>query len=229
MFGDRSYYVGSGLRGEPEDAMDATSSRLERIQNIFTLCGNYREISRDRTPIPVKKRFDSFDPHSSPVKTLDEDSTLKKSSNEISAESLMNKIRDSDELSVDSKENYESLEVSTGGDLVEVYVKWEVSKEHAGKFITTLKVVKDATLADLRKLIEIHLGAEKQAFTFLVLGDPTGAPVSREKEATVHASKLPICNQIRGHLACLRPVKGIQGPNHVPFSPLENILNVTAR
>ncbi|GFY85431.1 P-loop containing nucleoside triphosphate hydrolases superfamily protein [Actinidia rufa] len=81
-------------------------------------------------------------------------------------------------------------------------------EQHKGRFITTLKVVKDATLADLRKLIEIHLGAEKQAFTFLVLGDhPNGAPVPREKEATLQASKLPICNQLRGHLACLHPVK----------------------
>ncbi|GFY93130.1 P-loop containing nucleoside triphosphate hydrolases superfamily protein [Actinidia rufa] len=113
-----------------------------------------------------------------------------------------------DEIAVDSKENYNPLEVSSS-DSLEVYVKWEASKEqHKGRFITTLKVVKDATLADLRKLIEIHLGAEKQAFTFLVLGDhPNGAPVPREKEATLQASKLPICNQLRGHLACLHPVK----------------------
>lgn len=59
--------------------------------------------------------------------------------------------------------------------------------------------------------------------------DPTGAPVPREKEATVRTSKLPICNnQIRGHLACLRPVKGIQSPaHHLPLSPLENKLPLT--
>ena len=51
-----------------------------------------------------------------------------------------------------------------------MYVKWEASKENPGKFITTLKVVKDASLADLRKLIEIYLGADNQAFTFLMLG-----------------------------------------------------------
>ncbi|GFY81707.1 P-loop containing nucleoside triphosphate hydrolases superfamily protein [Actinidia rufa] len=140
---------------------------------------------------------------------------------------LETKIQDSGGIAVHSKENYNPLEVSSG-DSIEVYVKWEVSKEHTGKFITTLKVVKDATLADLRKLIEIHLGAEKQAFTFLVLGDPNGAQVPREKEAALQASKLPICNQLRGHLACLRPVKVIQGPNHLPFSPLQNIRNVTA-
>ncbi|XP_058201957.1 kinesin-like protein KIN-10A [Rhododendron vialii] len=212
---------GLGLRGEMDDSKDTDSFRRMRIQNIHRLCGNYREVSSQHStsPVPVKKRFDSYDPHSSPVRTIGEDNKLKL------AESHVNKIRNSD----DSKENYSSLQVRSepSDDMVEVYVKWEVSKEHQGKFITTLKVVKDATLADLRKLIEIHLGAE---FTFLVLGDPTGAPVAREEEATVPVSKLPICNQLRCHLACLRPVKGIQAQNHhIPFTSMENILNVTAR
>ncbi|GFY82764.1 plastid-lipid associated protein PAP [Actinidia rufa] len=194
---------------EPENATDSASSRRSRIQNIFTLCGNYRELSQHgTTPDLVEKGFGSFDPHSSLVRTTGEDS---------------------DERAVDSKENYNSLEMRND-DLVEVYVKWEVSKDHQGKFITTLKVVKDATLSDLRKLIEIRLGSEKQAFTFLALGDPTGAPVAIEKELTVLASKLPICNQLRGHLACLRPATGIQGPSHhLPCSPLQNILNITGR
>ncbi|KAH7857563.1 hypothetical protein Vadar_014050 [Vaccinium darrowii] len=219
---------GLGFRGEMENAEDTDSFRRMRIQNIHRLCGNYRELpsQHSTTPVPVEKRFDPDDPHSSPVRTIGEDNKLKL------AELQVNKIRHSDEIVMDSKENYNSFQGRSelSGDTVEVYVKWEVSKEHQGKFITTLKVAKDATLADLRKLIEIHLGAEKQAFTFLVLGDPTGAPVAREKEGTVPASKLPICNQLQCHLACLRPVKGIQAPNHyTPFSPLENILNVTAR
>ncbi|GFY82783.1 P-loop containing nucleoside triphosphate hydrolases superfamily protein [Actinidia rufa] len=194
---------------EPENATDSASSRRSRIQNIFTLCGNYRELSQHgTTPDLVEKGFGSFDPHSSLVRTTGEDS---------------------DERAVDSKENYNSLEMRND-DLVEVYVKWEVSKDHQGKFITTLKVVKDATLSDLRKLIEIRLGSEKQAFTFLALGDPTGAPVAIEKELTVLASKLPICNQLRGHLACLRPATGIQGQSrHLPCSPLQTILNITGR
>ncbi|CAL2254153.1 unnamed protein product [Prunus armeniaca] len=68
---------------------------------------------------------------------------------------------------------------------IEVYLKWEASKENPEKFITTLKVVKDASLADLRKLIAIYLGADNQAFIFLMLGDPTGASVPKEKEATI--------------------------------------------
>ncbi|KAA8548912.1 hypothetical protein F0562_000596 [Nyssa sinensis] len=223
------------------------SSRRLRIQNIFTLCGNYRELSQHTTiPIPAKKRFEDFDPDSSPVRTIGEDSTVQKSFNEISqlhesvaadplaSNKLENKqkltqpqihnIRDSDERVLESKENF-NPEKEITGDQVEVYVKWEASKENPGKFISILNVAKDSTLADLRKLIEIHLGADKQAFTFLVFGDPTGAPVPREKEATLQASKLPICNnQLGSHLACLRPVKGSQCPNHIPFSPLENKL-----
>ncbi|GMP77530.1 hypothetical protein CsSME_00033784 [Camellia sinensis var. sinensis] len=224
----------------PENSKDAASSRRVRIQNIFTLCGNYRELSQqhNRTPFPAKKRFDSFDSHSSPVRAIGEDSVVKNLANLLVSDKAenkqkltdprMNKIQDS-EIAAHLKENYNPFEESNGGDTVEVYVKWEVSKENPGKFITTVKVVKDATLADLRKLIEIHLGAENQAFTFLVLGDPTGAPVPREKEATVPTTKLPICNQL-GRLACLRPVKGgIQRPNHnLPLSPLKNVLNVTA-
>lgn len=59
------------------------------------------------------------------------------------------------------------------------------------------------------------------------LQDPAGAPVVNEKEATIQASKLPICNShISSHLACLRPIKkAIQQPNHVPFSSLENKLS----
>ncbi|XP_052206359.1 kinesin-like protein KIN-10A [Diospyros lotus] len=237
--------AGLGLSSEPENPKEAAASRQRRIQNIFTLCGNYRELSQhSRTPIPVKKSSESFGFHSSAVKLFGDDSTMKRSSNEISADVLVldkpdnkqkhaepktNKIQDPKEFAVASKENNPPLEASTG-DLLEVYVKWEVSKENIGKFITNLKVQKDATLADLRKQINSHLGADKQGFTFLELGDPTGAPVAREKEATMQASKLPICSQLRGHLACLRPVKGILAPppRHLPLNPLENILNVTA-
>ena len=50
----------------------------------------------------------------------------------------------------------------------------------------------------------------------------------REEEGTIKVSKLPVCNnRLHGHLACLRPVKGVvQFPNHMPFSSLDNILSV---
>ncbi|KAI5333254.1 hypothetical protein L3X38_023384 [Prunus dulcis] len=151
----------SGNPGE-EDGKGGPDDRLVGIRNIFTLCGNYRELSQHvTTPAPtvasVKSETDRRD--------------------------------------------------------TEVYVKWEASKENPGKFITTLKVVKDASLANLRKLIAIYLGADNQAFTFLTLGDPTGASVPKEKEATIQATKLPLCNnKSNGYLASLRPLKGMQSP-----------------
>uniref|UniRef100_A0A7N0V9N8 Uncharacterized protein n=1 Tax=Kalanchoe fedtschenkoi TaxID=63787 RepID=A0A7N0V9N8_KALFE len=117
---------------------------------------------------------------------------------------------------------------SNCADEVEVYVKWEASKENAGKFITTLNLRKEASLADVRKLIEIHLGADNISFAFLVLGDPTGAPIPKEKETAMQVSQLPICNnQLEGHLACLRPLNGARLPTCLPFTPLENKLPIT--
>ncbi|XP_047310628.1 kinesin-like protein KIN-10A [Impatiens glandulifera] len=177
------------------------------IQNIFSLCGNYREVLSQQQ----QEHNNMIE-----VAAVGDDDFSNNNNN--------------------SKENKNPYSSSSIGDLVDVYVKWEVSmrdQQHAGKFITTLKVTRNATLADLRKQIEMHLllvGAsdkkQQQSFTFLVLGDPTGAPVDREKEATVQASKLPVCNE--GHLACLRPTKGAiihhQGVSNyhhlLPLSPI---------
>ncbi|KAM7485389.1 hypothetical protein LguiA_001398 [Lonicera macranthoides] len=210
-------HVGNGLRNESQNGKNEAFSRQKRIQNIFTLCGNYRELSQhNTTPIPTSKM--SYNENLVASDQFE---------NKENLQEKISKISGFDEMkSFDSKENYNPLSENTND--LEVYVKWEASKENPGKLISTIKVVKDATLADLRKLIEIHLGADNQAFTFLVLGDPSGAPVPREKEGTIKASKLPVCNnRLHGHLACLRPVKEVvQCPNHMPFSSLENILSV---
>ncbi|KAL6185139.1 hypothetical protein ACLB2K_041274 [Fragaria x ananassa] len=195
--------IGEDGKGGPDD-------RLVRIRNIFTLCGNYRELSQHITsPSPTLKPLASFQSESD------------------------------NEMSLASKENYNPSNDGSDGTNAdsEVYVKWEASKENPGKFITTLRVVKDASLADLRKLIEIYLGVDNQAFNFLVLGDPTGAVVPKEKEATIQATKLPLCNgDTNGYLACLRPLKGTQGMHSpiqqlpltpLPLSSLENRLPVT--
>ncbi|KAL8227384.1 hypothetical protein R6Q57_017216 [Mikania cordata] len=164
--------------GSESECVDTASSRQLRIQNIFTLCGNYRELSQH--------------------------TETNKNSETMS----------------DSKENCSPL---SGNDVVEVIVKWE-----GGKVITTLRLVKDATLADLRKLIEIHLAADNQAFTFLVA--PIGGDVKEAEEASLLASKLPRCNngQMRKqqHVACLRPAK----TNHIntPFISLENKLPLSS-
>ncbi|KAK8548648.1 hypothetical protein V6N13_054574 [Hibiscus sabdariffa] len=179
------------------ESTDSDTSRLLRIQNIFTLCGNQRELSHQTiNPTPAKSAItETIDPHWSSV-MVDPDDSVVKSLN---------------------KENQIPSDECTDGQ-IDVYVKWESSKENPGKFITTLKVTQGATLADLRKLIDIYLDVDNQPFTFLVLGDPTGATVLKENEAIVKASKLPICNN--GYLACLRPAKGHQ-TNHLPLSPLQ--------
>ncbi|XP_043707696.1 kinesin-like protein KIN-10A [Telopea speciosissima] len=272
--------VTPGVMGELENAKDAVSARRTRIQNIFMLCGNHRELGQNvRIATPYPKRPLASDIQSSPVTTADGESVkMKPPSNRISelqtvyvpefglsdqvladvtaknitgtpnpapvakplttlkfvdeqksAEAVpLNRNRwFSSEMAQDSKENNRPEDRNTD-DLVELYVKWEASKENSGKFIMKLNVEKDSSLADLRKLIETRLvedNATKQGFTFLMLGDPTGAPVVKEKEATIQASKLPICNnQLSGHLACLRPVKATQQTNLLPFSSLENKL-----
>ncbi|KAG6494938.1 hypothetical protein ZIOFF_042724 [Zingiber officinale] len=109
---------------------------------------------------------------------------------------------------------------------VDIDVRLEASKELSGGLIRKLKVLKNSSLTDLRKLIEIDLEGDNKEFTFLLLGDASGAPVSKEKEATTQVSKLPTCNnQMNGHLACLQPLKKpIQNPDRVPFGSSENIL-----
>ncbi|XP_075516497.1 kinesin-like protein KIN-10A [Primulina tabacum] len=235
---------------EAENSYDASASRKLRIQNIFTLCGNNRELSQhNSTLMPCREGADDIDSianlselnayDSATTKLDDKKSQIPKHvTNDLSVSNkleylqnlgeneLPNLVMLSTESTKDSKENHNSLNGNNGG--VEVYVKWEALKENPRKFVTTLKVSTDSTLADLRKLIESHLGRQ-QAFTFLVLGDPSGAPVPKEEEATTQTSKLPICNnQSLGHLACLRPLEPpTRRPSHIPFSPLENMLRKT--
>ncbi|KAF3613938.1 putative pleckstrin -like proteiny domain-containing family A member 8-like [Capsicum annuum] len=188
---------------------DIVPSRKELIQNIFKLCGNSRELSQQCITTESK---------SPPVKEIGEDSPIRKLHN-LSSEKVN-----------DSKENFNPTFESIGVDL-DVHVKWEdLSKENPGIIITTLKVVKGSTLADLHKLIEIYLGADNQEFNFL---DISGAPVSKEEESiTPVSSKLPLFNfnnQMHGYLACLRPVKGTKQPIYEPFSSLENKLPLTLK
>ncbi|KAL5990516.1 hypothetical protein ACLOJK_011418 [Asimina triloba] len=264
---------------ELENSKEAASARKTRIQNIFMLCGNHRELGQHvRLPTPAKKNADG-EVRSSPA-TPNEDSMAKTKSKEFSPlkpirqpefgskdgfpsegnagiKNIMTKpisalldpfsslcvanelkstgtqssrTPSASETFKESKENDKNRDVATDG-IVEVYVKWEAATECPGKFITQLKILQNSSLADLRRLIEAHLGTENsmQAFSFLMLGDPTGAPVTKESEATIQASKLPIWNNhASSRLACLRPVKKIQKPDHIPFSSLENRLPFTS-
>ncbi|XP_065861850.1 kinesin-like protein KIN-10A [Euphorbia lathyris] len=201
------------------DLKDDVESRRLRIQNIFTLCGNYRELSQQVTTpaAATKEMFEDTEQHQ--ATSLGEDSSVLRSSGKEN--SLIQKNVPflesgknlSDLMALASKENYNPLKENNGVQ-IDVHVKWEACKGNNGKFITKLTVLRGATLADLRKLIEIHLGGDV-FFTFLVLGDPMGGPVPKEKESTMQAVKLPICNnQSHGYLACLRQ------SNHVPLSPV---------
>lgn len=59
--------------------------------------------------------------------------------------------------------------------------------------------------------------------------DPSGAPVSRDTEASVQISRLPHWNnQPDSYLACLRAAKK-PSADHVPFSPLDSKLNTVVK
>ncbi|GLT42132.1 hypothetical protein SLA2020_161510 [Shorea laevis] len=61
------------------EGKDAASSRLERIQNIFTLCGNHRELSQHmKTPVPpAKGSEETIEPLLSKSPATADDSVLK--------------------------------------------------------------------------------------------------------------------------------------------------------
>ncbi|XP_024025374.1 kinesin-like protein KIN-10A isoform X1 [Morus notabilis] len=56
-------FASLGLKSVPQDDKDSASNRRVRIQNIFTLCGNHRELSKHtRTPLSAKKMSENIDP-----------------------------------------------------------------------------------------------------------------------------------------------------------------------
>ncbi|CAN4120556.1 unnamed protein product [Withania somnifera] len=232
----------SDLSKDNDVCMGAAPSRQALIQNIFTLCGNYRELSQySASSVPAQKNLEDTDSSLATVKTIGgEDYAVKDFHNasvlaaegiskdplplgnlETIKKSEVNQTRmhkSSYDEENDSKENFNP----TCGHL-DVHVKWEAASKESPGVATTPKVAKGSSLADLHKLIEIHLGADNPAFTFLAVGDPSGAPVPKEQEVITPISNFPKCNNLSsGHLAYSRPVKGTQLFNHLPFTPLEN-------
>ncbi|TVU27767.1 hypothetical protein EJB05_19268, partial [Eragrostis curvula] len=237
---------------EPEDP----ATRKHRIENIFRLCGNHRELAKKpKVQSPAKQAFG--DENKSPAKQMfgDEKKETAKQifgdeNKELSAWGVIEppmcdvKVTDSPvssqlspivcqvvdeplseqlkfEESDQNKENSSAVQKEQEG-LLDVYIKWE-----SGSLIKGLKLLQNAHLSDLRKLIEAHFeeAGSKHQFTFLLLGDPSGAPVSREKEASVQISKLPHWNnQPNSYLACLRASKK-PAVDQMPFSPLDSKLN----
>ncbi|GLJ40406.1 hypothetical protein SUGI_0832070 [Cryptomeria japonica] len=110
-------------------------------------------------------------------------------------------------------------------DKCDVHVEWETLNGASRKLLQIIKTSKSTYLTDLRKMIEPHIG-EKQEFIFLMLGDPNGAPVSRENEASIQITSLPDCqNQCNSRLACLRKcTQCLRNPQEMPLNSLENKL-----
>ncbi|KAK3155523.1 hypothetical protein QOZ80_2BG0204300 [Eleusine coracana subsp. coracana] len=251
---------------EPDDP----ATRNNRIQNIFRLCGNYRELAKkpnvqspakqafvdenrsqakqvfgDENRSPAKKVFG--DENRSPAKKVfgDEnkelsewgvietpmcdvrvtDSPISSQLSPIVCHDVAEQLKSCSKFEENDQNKENSFAVQKEQeDLLEVYIKWE-----SGNLIKGLKLLQNTCLSDLRKLIEAHFqetGSKHQhQFTFLLLGDQSGAPVSREKEASVQISKLPHWNnQPNSYLACLRAAKK-PTVDHVPFSPLDSKLN----
>ncbi|KAF8691693.1 hypothetical protein HU200_040079 [Digitaria exilis] len=254
---------------EPEDS----ATRKHRIENIFRLCGNHRELAKkpkvqspenevfgDENRSPAKYAFG--EEGKSPAKQVsgNEKSLAKQpfadENKEPSAwgatETPMCDVKVADSpvssqlspivchvvyepLSEQLKscntveESDQNKENSFAGqeqqdDLLDVYIKWE-----SGNLIKGLKLLQNSCLSDLRKLIEAHFkeagGKQHHEFTFLLLKDASGAPVSRDKEASVQVTKLPHWNDHpESYLACLRAAKK-PTVDHMPFSPLDSKLN----
>lgn len=66
--------IGIGSLNDNEYSKDTAFSRKLRIQNIFTLCGNHRELSQQIAAVPEKKRSDDAENEhpSSPLKIIGE-------------------------------------------------------------------------------------------------------------------------------------------------------------
>ncbi|VAI62735.1 unnamed protein product [Triticum turgidum subsp. durum] len=255
----------------------AEPDRTNRIQNIFRLCGNYRELVKkqnaDESPAAKQQAFGDEDRQPGQQQLLADESNqhakqvfgdenqdpsaawaaietpmcdVKVADSPVSSQlsPIVCQAVDDAELTVpeelkscttDGEANGPSKKEREG--LLDVYIKWE-----SGSLIKGLKLLPTACLSDLRKLIEAHFeeaGSKQQhhQFTFLLLGDPSGAPVSREKEAAVQISRLPNWNnQTNSYLACLRVAKKPamtmeqqpQQLHQTPFSPLESKLNSLA-
>ncbi|XP_019181156.1 PREDICTED: kinesin-like protein KIN-10A [Ipomoea nil] len=108
-----------------EEDAEGASYRERRIQNIFTLCGNYREMSQNmrETPMLDSGYLSSSPP---PAKTIQEHSATKSVSNEHkSAEKNTNLFE-----AKDLKENFNPSDENSRD--LEVYVKWTPSKDSSG-------------------------------------------------------------------------------------------------
>eukprot|EP00250_Pteridium_aquilinum_P010107 c19159_g1_i1 orf=177-3431(+) len=190
-----------------------------------------------KDPLPPRwNRFSETSPvHTTPVKQISSENTpphgrspLLTSSFSKSQSSKSPRKLSFDGLSPNVKAlNGSQQDTDHGVDSCDVFVKWETSKESSGKLIKILSMKRIATLAVLRKELESTVLEAKHDFSFLMLGDPSGAPVKRDNEVNVTVASLPDCHRRHGSkLACLRPHF-----NHgiiCPLSPVDNQINLSS-
>ncbi|XP_078162069.1 P-loop containing nucleoside triphosphate hydrolases superfamily protein [Carex rostrata] len=189
----------------------AEEDRQTRIETIFRLCGNYRELAKK-------------DDNKGQIQTYGDENA-----EPFSAKNQLVAALAGSPIMVKPVTPLGLREVRGGGEVEEeegldVYVKWEVSKDSSGSMIKKIKVPQDATLCTLREVLEVYFNEKNnnQDFVFLLLRDPLGAPVAKETEAEVPVTELPkFSSKIEGHLASLRSLKNRP---QLPFSPLENKL-----
>jgi kinesin family protein 3/17/kinesin family protein 11 len=157
-----------------ESFADDPATRKHRIENIFRLCGNHRELAKkpkiqvfgDENEEPSS--WGTMDTPMCDVKVTDSPVASQLSPivcqavDELWSEQL--KLQESDQ----NKENSVAGHKEQDG-LLEVYIKWE-----SGNLIKGLKLLPNSCLSELRKLIEAHFeeagNKQQHQFTFLLLG-----------------------------------------------------------
>ncbi|KAH9329859.1 hypothetical protein KI387_001967, partial [Taxus chinensis] len=223
-----------------ENQIDLTISRKARIQNIFSLCGNHRELAQQARSTPpnnggrshpvdiphnetpkesvVGSNWSSTTSFEEPVHSLSPEvagvvtpSRQSSSPGDVPISNNPNRAVLTDETSFEHVDRDEQSKQETESkDKCDVYVKWETSKE---ELVQVFKISKCASLTYLRKMIEAHVGKKKKDFIFLMLGEQ----VSREKEASIQVTSLSLPDwQNQCIIACLRLPS--------PLNSLENIL-----
>ncbi|XP_024532840.1 kinesin-like protein KIN-10A isoform X2 [Selaginella moellendorffii] len=191
---------------------ERVASRKARIENIFLLCGNHRELAKSprRGDAPSwDTTSDIQDGHLSPFRPRDRDSLKAVLDFPSTPEAL-----------------HAATTISNDNSDTEVYVKWESTKMAAGKPICSVRVSSSTSLADLRTKIGLHVISPSD-FSFS-LGDFGGAPIDRAAENALLVRSLPLHeNNPNWRLACLRtsatsPARSSPSSRSTPFKPVEN-------
>jgi kinesin family member 11 len=144
-------------KNKPVTVQCTEADRQTRIKNIFRLCGNYRELAKEDDTKGQIQLYGDENAEPSP----------------FSAKSKQAAALAGSPIKVKPVTPLGQREVG-GGEMegtLDVYAKWEVSKESSGSMITKLTVPKDSTLGGLRSVLETCINEmnSNQDFVFLLL------------------------------------------------------------